>query len=243
LADAELRYTPDHPDVKRLKRALAALEAQQKPNGSAPAADADNPEYRRIVSELAAARSEVFALQSATARAREQLLTYTANSNPSANLSRQVAELERRRTTLQTQFQELQEKLKGAQLGQVIEADAHAEHFSLLRAPVVAWTPYSPNRLGIILLGLVLGGGLAAAAVAAAESADATVRGTRDVVGFEGIPVLGSVTEILTASDLRGRRMIWGSVSALYVLAAIFVTVTVIQADTRAHLIQSSSST
>jgi uncharacterized protein involved in exopolysaccharide biosynthesis len=243
LADAELRYTPDHPDVKRLKRALAALEAEQKQNPSGAASDADNPEYRRIVSQLAAAKSEVTALQTATARAREQLLTYTQNSNPSANLTRQVAELQRRRTSLQTQFQEMQEKLKGAQLGQVVEADTHAEHFSLLRAPTVARTPFSPNRLGVIMLGLVLGGALAAAAVAAAESADATVRGTRDVVGYQGIPVLGSVSEILIPSDLRGRRMIWGSVSALYVLAAIFVTFTVIQADTRDHLIQTSSST
>src|SRR5579863_2423249 len=58
LADAELRYTPDHPDVKRLRRALATLEAQQAQNGGKPV-EADNPEYRRIQSELVAARSEV----------------------------------------------------------------------------------------------------------------------------------------------------------------------------------------
>ncbi len=242
LADAELRYTPDHPDVKRLKRALAALEAQGKQNGSTPA-EADNPEYRRLVSQLAAAKTEVAALQSATARAREQLQQYTTNSNPSANLARQVADLDRRRTSLQAQFQEVQEKLKNAQMGQVIEADTHAEHFSLLRAPVVATTPYSPNRLGVILLGLVLGCGLAAAAVSAAESADATVRGVRDIVGFGAIPVLGTVSEILVPADLRRQRLIWGSVSILYLLATIFVVFTVIQAETRDQLVQTSSST
>jgi hypothetical protein len=144
---------------------------------------------------------------------------------------------------LQTEFQDVQGKLKGAQLGQDIEADPHAEHFTLIRAPVVASTPFSPNRLGAILLGLVLGGVIAAAAVAAAEAADTTVRGVRDVVGFASIPVLGSVSEILIPADLRRRRLFWGSVSALYLAAMIFVGVTVVQAQARDHMIQATSST
>jgi succinoglycan biosynthesis transport protein ExoP len=243
LADAELRYTPDHPDVKRLKRALAALEAQQKQNGSGPATDADNPEYRRLTSQLAAARSEETALLAATARAREQLQKYTANSNPSTELERRVDELERRRASLQTEFQGVQDKLKSAQLGQIIEADPHAEHFSLLRAPVVPSTPYSPNRIGVILLGLVLGCGLATVAVSVAESSDATVRGSRDVVGFTGIPVLGSVSEIFIPADLRRRRLIWGSVSLVYLLGAVFVGMTVMHSEIRDHLVRISSST
>jgi uncharacterized protein involved in exopolysaccharide biosynthesis len=243
LADAELRYTPDHPDVKRLKRALAALQAQQQQTGST-APEADNPEYRRISSELVAARSEVTALTTATARARAQLERYTENTNPSAALAQQVAELDRRRSSLQTEFQDVQGKLKSAQLGQDIEADPHAEHFTLLRAPVVAPTPFSPNRLGVILLGLVLGGAIAAVAVAAAEGADVTVRGVRDVVGFAPtVQVLGTVSEILIPADLRRRRLIWGSVSVLYVAAVIFVGVTIVQATERDHIVQATGST
>lgn len=244
LADAELRYTPDHPDVKRLKRALAALQARQQQNGSTPSMEADNPEYRRITSELAAARADVTALTAATERARAQLQRYTENTNPSATLAQQVAELDRRRTSLQVEFQDVQGKLKGAQLGQDVESDAHAERFTLLRAPAVSSTPYSPNRLGTILLGFVLGGAIAAAAVAAAESSDTTVRGVRDVVGFAPtMPVLGTVSEILVPTDVRRRRLIWGSVTALYLAASIFVGMTVIQAETRDHLIQTASST
>jgi polysaccharide biosynthesis transport protein len=243
LADAELRYTPDHPDVKRLKRALAVLQAQQGTRPGGVAQEADNPEYRRISSELASARSEVKALQVSTARARSQLDQYTANSNPSAALERQVADLERRRTSLQTQFQEVQSKLKGAQLGQTVEADGHAEHFSLIRAPIVATTPYSPNRVGVILLGLIVGFGLAAVAVSAAESADATVRGARDIVGFESIPFLASVSEILRPQDVRRRRLIWGSVSAVYLALAVFVAITVIHAESRDYPTQVSGTT
>lgn len=240
LADAEVRYTPDHPDVRRLKRALAVLEAQKAQTG--PAAKADNPDYQRISSELAATRAEIAARQGDIARTRAQLQRYTANINPSASLSQQVADLERRRASLQAEYQEVQAKLKNAQLGQVVETDPHAEHFTLLRAPVVASTPYSPNRIGVILLGLVLGCGMAAAVVWGVESADDTVRGARDLVTLASIPLLGSISVIRVPSEVRRHRLLWGSVSVLYVLAGVVVALTVIQAERRQHLVQSSTS-
>jgi uncharacterized protein involved in exopolysaccharide biosynthesis len=240
LADAEVRYTPDHPDVKRLKRALAVLEARKEQRG-ARAVEADNPDYRRISSELAAARADVAARQSDITRARARLQRYSANLNPSVGLAEQVAELERRRATLRAQFQDVQGKLTNAQQGQIVEADPHAEHFTLLRAPTAAKTPYSPNRLGVILLGLVLGCGIAVLVVWVIESADDTVRGVRDVAALGSIPLLGSISEIRLPSEVRRGRLIWGSVSALYVLAAIFVTVAVIQAQVHQDLVQKSS--
>ena len=235
LADAELRYTPDHPDVKRLKRALAALEAQ---NSTTTGANADNPEYRRISGELAAARAEVAALETSSARGRAQLARYTANVNPSATLERQVADLQRRRQSLQSEYQEAQDKLKGAQLSQVAESGQVAEHFSLLQSPYPATQPYSPNRIGVILLGFVLGGALAAVAVAMAESADATVRGARDIVGLNGLPILGSIPEILLTSDQVRRRWIWGSVIAVYLAAGVLDAVTIDQAQTREQRVE-----
>jgi uncharacterized protein involved in exopolysaccharide biosynthesis len=237
LADAELRYTPDHPDVKRLKRALAALEAQKNASSASPAT-ADNPEYRRIAGELAAAKAEVAALQVSTARARAQLARYTANVNPSAALERQVDDLERRRTSLQTEYQGVQEKLKNAQLGQVAEAGKIAEHFTLLQSPYPTSQPYSPNRVGVILLGLVLGCALAAAAVAIAESTDATVRGARDIVSLNGLSVLGSVPEIVLSSDQARRRFIWASVIGIYVVFGAFDVITISRALLRAQSVE-----
>jgi succinoglycan biosynthesis transport protein ExoP len=235
LADALQRYTPDHPDVKRLQRALAALQAQGSSNGSTLVANADNPEYRKIATQLVSARSDVSALQAATARARAQLAQYTNTVNPTAALGRQVADLERRRTSLQTQFQEVQEQLKRAQLGQLVESNEHAEHFAMIRAPFAASQPYSPNRLGIILLGFVLSAALAAAAVAIVESSDATVRGAIDVAGLGNMEILGTVPEILLPSDRVRRRLVWGGMSIVYAAAAVVVFVTVQQAQVKVH--------
>jgi polysaccharide biosynthesis transport protein len=239
LADAELRYTPDHPDVKRLKRALAALQAQQSTGAGAAA---DNPEYRRIAGELAGARAEVSALQADTARARAQLARYEANVNPSASLEQQVADIERRRASLQSQYQSVQERLKNAQYGQVAEAGKNAEHFDLLQSPYPASAPFSPNRLGMILLGVVLGGALTAGAVAIAEGADATVRGARDIIGLNILPILGNIPEILQPADQIRKRWIWGSVAVVYLIAIGLDTSAILRARSREHSVEIDAS-
>lgn len=233
LADAQQRYTPDHPDVKRLQRALAALMAQQGPGG-ATAGGADNPEYRRIAAQLSAAKNEVAALQSATARARAQVAQYTAKLNPSTEVAQRVADLDRRRSALQAQFQDVQTKLKSAQMGTAMEADDdHAERFTMVRAPYLASSPFAPNRPGLILLGLVLGCVVAAVAVAVAENSDVTVRGTRDLVALTEAPILGSIAEILLPATERRRKVVWGSVAAVYVVAALLVVGTIWKANQR----------
>jgi succinoglycan biosynthesis transport protein ExoP len=246
LADAEQRYTPDHPDVKRLRRALASLMAQQNARGpvgaTAPAIKADNPEYQRVASQLDSANKDVAALQMTVQRALADLSRYTEALHGSPEIERQYVELQRRRDSLQTQFQQVQEKLKGAEMGQRFEAEKQGEHFSEIRAPFPASSPYYPNRIGLMLLGVVLGGTIAAIAVAIAESSDATMRGARDIAASDDLPLLGGVPQILRPNDDRRRKMIWGTVCAAYVAAAILVTVTVIHAQIRDSSAQSVSS-
>jgi succinoglycan biosynthesis transport protein ExoP len=244
LADAEQRYTPDHPDVKRLRRALASLVAQQNARGAgAPVIKPDNPEYIRVANQYDAAHKEVLALQASAERARTKVDEFTTLLRSSPEIERQYNDLQRRRESLQSQFQEIQEKVKSAEMGQVFEAQKQGEHFTLLRAPFVASGPYYPNRLGMILLGLVLGGALAAIAVTIAESSDATVRGAKDLADAAGdVLLLGGIPEILRPEDHRRKRLIWGTVCAAYLVAAVVVGVTIVQAELRAQGVQTSSS-
>src|SRR5262249_51209465 len=79
LADAEQKYTPEHPDVKRLRRAVADLAAQGAASEAATSAPADNPEYLETKSQLTSVRSQLVALRANAARARKDLSTYQAN--------------------------------------------------------------------------------------------------------------------------------------------------------------------
>jgi hypothetical protein len=80
--------------------------------------------------------------------------------------------------------------------------------------------PYSPNRLGIILLGVVLGFGIALGCVTAADAADPTVRGTTDLQEITGGPAIGAIPVLLNPSDLELRKHRWSSALVVCGLAA-----------------------
>lgn len=243
LADAEQRYTPDHPDVKRLRRVLQDLLAQQSSGvAHSPSVKPDNPDYIRVASQADAAHKEVVALQDNVARAHAKLDEYSAFLRSSPEIERQYTDLQRRRESLQNQFQQVQDKVKSAEMGQAFEAQKQGEHFTLLRAPNAASSPSYPNRLGLILLGIVLGSAIAAVVVTIIESSDETVRGANDLLDTDDMPLLGGVPEILRVEDHRRRRLVWGSVCAVYLAAAIFVGITIVQAQMRAHSAEISSS-
>jgi polysaccharide biosynthesis transport protein len=202
LAEAEQKYTDDHPDVKRLRRAVQSLLARGDVNRNS-VVKADNPEYLRVSSQLTAARREIAALQASASGARSHVAQYSGYVQAAPVAEREFGEISRRRNVLQEQFQEIQTKLREAQLGQLFEAEQRGERFTLIREPAQAKNPAYPNQLGTILLGLVLGLALCAAAVAIAENLDPSVRDIDDLQFGHGIQLLGSVPPIFLPAEKR----------------------------------------
>ena len=126
------------------------------------------------------------------------------------------------------QFEDIQAKLREADIARNLETSRRASEFSQIRPPVAASTPFSPNRLGIMLLGLVLGGGLAVGLAASAESSDPSVRSVQDLTAITQIPTIASVPVMLNTDDRRRQRVWWGSYAACWSSRTAFVAVTVV---------------
>ncbi|MCI0366422.1 MAG: hypothetical protein L0219_21375 [Phycisphaerales bacterium] len=232
LADAEQRYTPDHPDVKRLRRAIDALV--QAGAASAPVTGTpDNPEYLRIASELDAARRELAAARSSAAQARAEVSQYQQRLSNTPGVERDYLQLVRDYGIAQNQYEDTKNKLREAEFAQTLETQQRGERFTMIRTPNVPSTPFSPNRLGIILLGIVLGCGLAVGLVALRESADPTVRSARDLRELTDLPAIGAVPIMHNRADRRRQILVGGWGLAVFVLALIFVAITVVEAADR----------
>jgi uncharacterized protein involved in exopolysaccharide biosynthesis len=229
LAEAEQRYTPDHPDVKRLRRVMEDLIAKNS-TGNARTVKPNNPEYLQIESQLTGVRRDLTALRASASRVNQQIGTYVQNMGRSPVVEKEFADINRRREALQGNYQQLQDRLRSAQLAQSFESESRGERFSLVRAPFPAKLPFSPNRIGLILLGLVLGLGLTAAVVAIVESNDTTVRGTSDLPMHGEAIHLGTIPMILIAADRRRRTLLWGTVAGAYGLAVVFVGISIVSA-------------
>jgi len=138
-----------------------------------------------------------------------------------------VSEILQRKQALQNEYQQTQDKLQSANLAETFESAQGGERFTMLRSPSLPRTPVFPNRLGLLLLGFVLGAALTGIAVAAAESMDRRVRGPKDLPLPDNTLLLGSVPFIKNRRDRRRRAIMFSSFAVAYCIAA-FVAVAVI---------------
>ncbi|HEX4052480.1 MAG TPA: hypothetical protein VHY19_16550 [Steroidobacteraceae bacterium] len=234
LAEAEQRYTPEHPEVIRLKRALAQLMAQ---NGTKPArisgstdnpsagiaSSATNPQYVMTATELESSRRELASLQAQAAKQQQDIDKYEELLRRTPVVERSESEILRRRQSLQSQYQEIEDKLQGAQEAQSFEAQQRGDQFILLRPPEIPRDPISPNRKGIIALGLLLGLGLAGGAIAMAEVMDRNIRNLGDVPVSQTAPLLGTIPIIRNARDRLHRRVVFSAIAVSYVIGTLAV--------------------
>jgi polysaccharide biosynthesis transport protein len=233
LAEAEQRYTPDHPEVKRLRSALQTLMSQTGTKRNGIATSANNPQYLMTASQLESVRRQLANLRAQADKTRGQMNEYEQLLRRTPLVETEYSEILRRRQSLQTEYQQINDKLQNAQLAQIFETEQRGERFTLLRAPVTPRLPVYPNRIGLILLGLVLGLGLAGAAVAIVESADTNIRNARDLpVGDDAI-LLASIPIISNSQDRRHRRMVLGAYVAAYGTALIVIGATIVSSLNR----------
>jgi len=108
---------------------------------------------------------------------------------------------------MQNEYQHAQDRLQSANLAETFESHQGGERFTMLRAPAMARSPVFPNRVGWILLGLVLGAALTGIAVALAESNDKNVRITRMAPILNGLPVLANIPYIRTRGTNAAVRL------------------------------------
>jgi polysaccharide chain length determinant protein (PEP-CTERM system associated) len=227
LTEAEQRYTPDHPEVKRLKHALETLMAQTDAAHDSHQTPT-NPQYQLTEAELHSARDELANLQSQANATRLKLEQRRVLVGETPAAEKEVAEVLRRKDVLQNEYQHVQDRLQSANLAETFESQQGGERFSMVRPPGVPHSPAYPNRIGLILLGLVFGAALAGIAVAVTESMDSSVRMARDLPLPDGVPMLASIPFINNRHDRRRRAIMLSSLAAAYSAAILIIFAVVV---------------
>jgi polysaccharide chain length determinant protein (PEP-CTERM system associated) len=228
LALAEQKYTPDHPDVKRLRRAIGELAVKGNSSDTSGSSEADNPEYLRVRSQLDSARREVASLRSSEARIRSELYGYEQNLATAPNVEREYVQLTRQYENTQAQYNDLQQKIKTASLTESMESESKGERFAIIQEVRLPRRPYSPNRIGIILVSLLLGGGLGVLAAVIRDASDPTVRSAKDVEGVFGSDPIATIPVLSSRADVARRRRIIGSAVAGYAAAAALSAIAIL---------------
>lgn len=229
LVALKTKFSDDHPDVVKTKAEIAALKnkmtSDRGENQSHPD-ESDNPAYVTLASQLASAQSEIRSIQNQIAEYRRTKAVYAARIESTPRVERQYQELSGRQMNIQTKYNDLMQKHMEAEVAQGLEKGQKGERFTLIDPPRLPEKPFKPNRLAIMLIGVVLGVGTGVGWAALREFADQSVRSSERLALSTGFPVLGQVPNILTLRDRRRimiRRIASIATAMLVVVAGIAV--------------------
>ena len=215
LTEMQLRLTPEHPDVIRLKRRITglkqraeaeALAAPLSPESSAPTTPGQMLQRNReraLQLELESLDRQITNKRAEEQRLRKLAAGYQARIEAVPARETELAELTRDHETMQKMYADLLAKNEESKIAANLERRQIGEQFKILDSARPAEKPFSPNRTQINLLGVV-GGLLVGFALAGfLEYRDASFRSQDEVTSVLSLPVLAQIPLIATPGELR----------------------------------------
>jgi polysaccharide biosynthesis transport protein len=232
LAAALEKYSPEHPDVVRLQHEVDSLEKQVQADAKAGVqqtqrAHADNPVYVQVKGGIDAVTLERESAIRKRDELQKKLGSYDKRMAQSPEVERAYREIVRDLEAAQFKYGEILSKQSEAQIAVNLETEQKGEKFTMIEPPQPPEKPVSPNRILILVIGLVLSLALGAGAVLGRESLDASVRGPKDIRELLQVPALASIPIIVTRAERVRRQRItrysWGGSLAALILVLVTV--------------------
>jgi polysaccharide biosynthesis transport protein len=225
---AQLDGFPDkHPDVRRLKDAIAALEAETRASGSGPSGGAGELAAARTIEApagrartVASLDAEIEALKTEETRLRQSIGGVEQRLEAVPYRQSEFALLSRDHQATREQYESLVKRYEEARLGQNMETENQGERFRVLEAAVPPMGPTAPNRPRLLIMGIFLAGLLAALAVLGVEQIDTSFHSVDDLRQFTNLPVLAAIPRLQPAGGAQWTRIavITASMVAAFVL-------------------------
>lgn len=213
LADLKSRYSDRHPGVKaaikelnEVKKQIASLGLKVQDNSKITAKDATNPAYVELKSDFDRITVSVSSLKAERARLESQMKDVYAKLHAMPEVAKKYNELDTDYQNTKAYYQELQQKLLTARVSQGMEEAQLGETFKVVEPAFFPEKADKPNRLAIILIGIVLGMGCSVGVVSLREYMDKSVRDSDTMEKITGVPVLSIISSIVTPEDKRKKK-------------------------------------
>lgn len=231
LSDAISRgWTEKHPDVIAIRSQLRQLRVEQARGGSRSVPMAPNPVYVSIKSMQAERQGNVSALLARKAQLESNIALINQRLLIAPGSQVDQARLDRDYDVLRDQYNKLLAQREGAKLRADATGKTDAVRFRVIDQPALPRQPAAPNRT-MLLTAVLIAGVAVGAGVAFAKSQLANVyTTTQQLAKASGLPVLGSISEVITSETrtIRRKQMMWFS-SAAVGLPGMFMLLMLIQ--------------
>jgi polysaccharide chain length determinant protein (PEP-CTERM system associated) len=232
LASLEARYTPNHPDIIRLKETIAKLEAQQNEEPAEASPRRVSPETRRMIQtlnrQLVDVELEIKGLKGEIVKTQNQIKWYQKKVEQTPEREQELLSLNRDYENIKGLYNSLLSKKLEAEIAVSMEKKQKGERFKVIDAAKLPQRPIKPDVRKLLLMTLVLALGLGGGLGYLVEMMDTSYKSPEEVEKELNLPILVSMPIRYTNKELRHMRIrrvaAYVSVSVGFV-AAVFAIV------------------
>ena len=208
LAEARQRYGAEHPDIKRLQRDIATLETRINSGEKGDVEMSDGtPVGMQLRTQINAIDSQLGSLAVQNAELRAKLGGLEKNVTAAPQVEREYANLTRDLTIGREKYEQLLNRQMDAEVSESAIVGGRNDEFRLIQSPMLPAVPGKPQRLAILLIGLIAAVVLGLSVTVAAEAFDPKVRGARDIRELLGVSPLVAIPTIRNSRSRR--RSAW----------------------------------
>jgi polysaccharide chain length determinant protein (PEP-CTERM system associated) len=212
LAALQQRYTDKYPDVARLKAEITNLEHGGEAGIIERRAEEAPPEGRPSASEESAAAevrevdAEIDTLRLEEQRLKLAIGEYQRRVENAPRREQEFLAMARDYDATQALYESQLKRYEEADLAGTVGEPSRGEQFRILDPALVPQEPDAPNRMRLLIMGLVLALGAAVGTVVLAEERDTSFHGVDDLRRFTRVPVLATIPRIASPLDRSKRR-------------------------------------
>jgi polysaccharide chain length determinant protein (PEP-CTERM system associated) len=236
LADLTSRASDKHPDVIKTRATIEKLEERLSMSSKGNPGDtqrmpptaadqADNPAYVTLASQLAGTISDLDSAKRQIEELQKKREAYQARIEASARVEETTKSLIVERNNAQVKYDDLIKKTMEAKVAQGLEKEQMGERFTIIDPAQIPEKPVKPKIPVIILIGMFLGIGSGVGTLSIREHMDHSVGSEKELSEIIPIPVLASIPDIITKSDMvqqkRRKKMMMISTVAVAVVAIL----------------------
>jgi polysaccharide chain length determinant protein (PEP-CTERM system associated) len=242
LNDLSARYTPEHPDIVRLKEQIAATEKLQekieqearsgkKTDSSLPAVtpaeiQAMSP-MMQIESQIKANQLEIAHRKQEVQSVEAEIRQYEGRLNLTPVREQQLAAVTRDYQQSRANYESLLAKRQESERATDLVEQQQGEQFRVLDPPNLPLKPYFPDHFKFSLAGLGVGTCLAFGLLALLEVADARIYREEDLRDLTSAPVLAGIPALSTPAEQRNQsRRLWLEAAGVSLLVVCISVVT-----------------
>lgn len=229
LALLSKQYSEKHPDVVKLQKEIGALQQvlldTKQSEYTNLALEPDNPAYITLKSQLEAATADIKSIEFTRKQINKKIEELRKNLLQAPLVEKDYMDLVQELNNTNQRYQEVSAREMEAQISQQLELEKKGERFTLIDPPQEPLEPVKPNRIAILVLGIVLALAGGIGSVALAETVDASVHSEKAVAMILGVAPLASIPymESQVEHDLQKQRrlMLLGGAAVLAIVVMI----------------------